>query len=156
MTHNEEQYKAICHHEGPAMVLAGPGVGKTYVITNRIKTLIEDYRVPAHKILVVTFSKMAALEMQQRFDEMMGGKHLPVQFGTFHSVFFRILRAAYHYEGKDIVTPALKMRFLEEALRDINYEVEDTKTFLEEIEREISKVKGNGIDIHCYYSIHCP
>ena len=88
MTHNEEQYKAICHHEGPAMVLAGPGVGKTYVITNRIKTLIEDYRVPAHKILVVTFSKMAALEMQQRFDEMMGGKHLPVQFGTFHSIFF--------------------------------------------------------------------
>lgn len=156
MTHNEEQYKAICHHEGPAMVLAGPGVGKTYVITNRIKTLIEEYGVSAHKILVVTFSKMAALEMQQRFDGMMDGKHLPVQFGTFHSIFFRILRAAYHYEGKDIVTPALKMRFLEEALRDTNYEVEDSKAFLEDIEREISKVKGNGIDIHCYYSIHCP
>ena len=48
------------------------------------------------------------------------------------------------------------MRFLEEALRDTNYEVEDSKAFLEDIEREISKVKGNGIDIRCYYSIHCP
>lgn len=156
MKQNKEQERAIRHHEGPAMVLAGPGAGKTYVITNRVKTLIEEYEVPPEKILVVTFSKAAAVEMKERFEAMAEGRRLPVRFGTFHSVFFQILRAAYHYEAKDIVTQALKYRFLEEALRDIDYEVDDRREFLEDIEKEISRVKGDGIDIACYYSIHCP
>ena len=156
MKQNKEQERAIKHHEGPALVLAGPGAGKTYVITNRVKTLIEEYKVPPEKILVVTFSKAAAVEMKERFDAMAEGRRLPVRFGTFHSVFFQILRAAYHYEAKDIVTQALKYRFLEEALRDIDYEVDDRREFLEDIEKEISRVKGDGIDIACYYSIHCP
>lgn len=156
MKQNKEQKEAIMHYEGPAMVLAGPGAGKTYVITNRVKTLIEEYGVAAEKILVVTFSKAAAMEMRERFEAMVEGKHLPVRFGTFHSVFFQILRAAYHYEAKDIVTAALKYRFLEEALGDISYEVEDRREFLENIEKEISRVKGDGIDVDCYYSIHCP
>lgn len=156
MLHNKEQEKAILHNEGPAMILAGPGAGKTYVITNRIKTLIEKYEVEPRKILVVTFSKAAAVEMKERFDTMVSGQRLPVRFGTFHSVFFQILRLAYHYEAKDIATPALKYRFLEEALCDSEYEVEDHREFLEDIEKEISKVKGEGIDIDCYYSANCP
>lgn len=156
MKQNKEQNEAIMHYEGPAMVLAGPGAGKTYVITNRVKTLIEEYGVAAEKILVVTFSKAAAMEMRERFDAMVEGRRLPVRFGTFHSVFFQILCAAYHYEVKDIVTSALKYRFLEEALGDISYEVEDRREFLENIEKEISRVKGDGIDVDCYYSIHCP
>lgn len=156
MKQNKEQNEAIMHCEGPAMVLAGPGAGKTYVITNRVKTLVEEYGVAADKILVVTFSKAAAMEMRERFDVLTEGKHLPVRFGTFHSVFFQMLRAAYHYEAKDIVTAALKYRFLEEALGDISYEVEDRREFLENIEKEISRVKGDGIDVDCYYSIHCP
>lgn len=144
------------HHEGPAMVLAGPGAGKTYVITNRVKTLLEEYDVPPEKILVVTFSKAAAVEMRERFEAITEGRRLPVRFGTFHSVFFQILRAAYHYEPKDIVTPALKYRFMDEALQEIQYEVDDRREFLEDIEKEISRVKGEGIDIDCYYSVHCP
>lgn len=146
----------MMHHEGPAMVLAGPGAGKTYVITNRVKTLLEEYDVPPEKILVVTFSKAAAVEMRERFEAITEGRRLPVRFGTFHSVFFQILRAAYHYEPKDIVTPALKYRFMEEALQEIQYEVDDRREFLEDIEKEISRVKGEGIDIDCYYSVHCP
>ena len=146
----------MMHHEGPAMVLAGPGAGKTYVITNRVKTLIEEYDVPPEKILVVTFSKAAAVEMKERFEAMAEGRRLPVRFGTFHSVFFQILKAAYHYEAKDIVTPALKYRFLEETLCDIEYEVDDRREFLLEIEKEISRVKGDGIDVDCYYSSQCP
>lgn len=138
------------------LVLAGPGTGKTYVITNRVKYLIEDYGVEPDKILVVTFSKAAAVEMRERFDGIMGKVHYPVRFGTFHSLFFQILRAAYHYETKDIVTPALKYRFLEEALREVDFDVEDKKEFLEEIEKEISRVKGEGIDVSCYYSANCP
>lgn len=156
MKQNKEQYEAMMHYEGPAMVLAGPGAGKTYVITNRVKTLIQEYGVAAEKILVVTFSKAAAVEMRERFDAMQEGRRLPVRFGTFHSVFFQILRAAYHYEAKDIVTAALKYRFLEEALADTSYETEDRREFLENIEKEISRVKGDGIDVGCYYSIHCP
>ena len=156
MTHNKEQEKAIRHHEGPAMVLAGPGAGKTFVITNRVKTLIDEYGVSPEKILVVTFSKAAATEMKERFDAMVAGRHLPVRFGTFHSVFFQILRAAYNYEAKDIVTPALKYRFLEEALGETGYETDDRREFLEDVEKEISKVKGDGIDINCYYSANCP
>ncbi len=156
MKQNNAQYEAIMHNKGPAMVLAGPGAGKTYVITNRIKNLIEEYDVPAQNILVVTFSKAATVEMKERFDSMMGEGRYPVWFGTFHSVFFRILQAAYHYEAKDIVTSSLKYRFLEEALSDTSYETDDTREFIENIEKEISRVKGEGIDIDCYYSTNCP
>ena len=138
------------------MCLAGPGAGKTYVITNRVKNLIREYGVDPEKILVVTFSKAAALEMRERFDSLMDGERARVRFGTFHSVFFQILRVAYHYEAKDIVTQTLKYRFLEETLDEIQYEIEDKKEFLENLEKEISKVKGEGIDVSCYYSANCP
>lgn len=152
---NKEQKEAIMHRDGPAMVLAGPGAGKTYVITNRVKALIDEYGVKPEQILVVTFSKAAAVEMKERFEMMTGGRRLPVRFGTFHSVFFQILRLAYHYEVKDIATPALKYRFLEETLNETGYEVDDKKEFLSDIEKEISRVKGEGIEIDCYFSSAC-
>lgn len=152
---NKEQKEAIMHRDGPAMVLAGPGAGKTYVITNRVKALIDEYGVKPEQILVVTFSKAAAVEMKERFEMMTGGRRLPVRFGTFHSVFFQILRLAYHYEVKDIATPALKYRFLEETLNETGYEVDDKKEFLSDIEKEISRVKREGIEIDCYFSSAC-
>ncbi len=152
---NKEQKEAIMHWDGPAMVLAGPGAGKTYVITNRVKALIDEYGVKPEQILVVTFSKAAAVEMKERFEMLTGGRRLPVRFGTFHSVFFQILRLAYHYEVKDIATPALKYRFLEETFNETGYEVDDKKEFLSDIEKEISRVKGEGIEIDCYFSSAC-
>lgn len=143
------------HRDGPAMVLAGPGAGKTYVITNRVKALIDEYGVKPEQILVVTFSKAAAVEMKEHFEMLTGGQRLPVRFGMFHSVFFQILRLAYHYEVKDIATPALKYRFLEEILNETGYEVDDKKEFLSDIEKEISRVKGEGIEIDCYFSSAC-
>lgn len=152
---NKEQEEAIMHRDGPAMVLAGPGAGKTYVITNRVKALIDEYGVKPEQILVVTFSKAAAAEMKERFEMLTSGQRLPVRFGTFHSVFFQILRLAYHYEVKDIATPALKYRFLEETLNETGYGVDDKKEFLSDIEKEISRVKGEGIEIDCYFSSAC-
>lgn len=152
---NKQQKEAIMHRDGPAMVLAGPGAGKTYVITNRVKALIDEYGVKPEQILVVTFSKAAAVEMKERFEMLTGGRRLPVRFGTFHSVFFQILRLAYHYEVKDIATPALKYRFLEETLNETGYGVDDKKEFLSDIEKEISRVKGEGIEIDCYFSSAC-
>lgn len=136
-------------------MFTGPGAGKTYVITNRVKALIDEYGVKPEQILVVTFSKAAAVEMKERFEMLTGGQRLPVRFGTFHSVFFQILRLAYHYEVKDIATPALKYRFLEETLNETGYEVDDKKEFLSDIKKEISRVKGEGIEIDCYFSSAC-
>lgn len=154
---SNEQIKAIGHREGPMMVLAGPGSGKTTTITHRVKYLIEEEGVNPSRILVVTFSKAASIEMRERFEKITGNKRFPVRFGTFHSLFFQILRAAYHYEVKDILTPALKYRFLEEALMETEYDdIEDKKEFLEEVEREISRLKGEGTDVEHYYSASCP
>lgn len=120
-----------------------------------MKALIDEYGVKPEQILVVTFSKAAAVEMKERFEMLTGGRRLPVRFGTFHSVFFQILRLAYHYEVKDIATPALKYRFLEETLNETGYGVDDKKEFLSDIEKEISRVKGEGIEIDCYFSSAC-
>lgn len=131
--------------------------GKTTVITNRVRYLIEEEGVNPALILVVTFSKAASVEMRERFEVLTGNKRLPIRFGTFHSLFFQILKAAYHYEAKDIVTAPLKYRFLEEALMETEYDdIEDKKEFLEDVEREISRIKGEGTDIEHYYSTTCP
>lgn len=154
---SDEQKKAVFHGKGPMMVLAGPGAGKTTVITHRVKNLIERDGVNPAQILVVTFSKAASVEMRERFETVTGGRQLPVRFGTFHSLFFQILKTAYHYSAKDIVTPKLKYRFMEEALFETEYDdIEDRKEFLDEIEKEISRVKGEGTDIEHYYSANCP
>ena len=88
---NEAQKAAIMHLYGPCLVLAGPGSGKTYTITNRILYLLEQ-GVPPDSILVITFMKEAALSMQNRFQQMTASKTYPVHFGTFHSIFYHILR----------------------------------------------------------------
>ena len=87
------QSRAIAHGTGPAMVLAGPGSGKTLVITQRTKYLIEQYQVKPQEILVITFTKAAAMEMRSRFSTVCNAPG--VTFGTFHAVFFGILKHAY-------------------------------------------------------------
>ena len=90
-TLNDAQREAVMHGEGPLLVLAGPGSGKTFTITQRILYLIEVMQVDPSEILVITFTKEAALSMQRRFLEQ-SGQTYPVNFGTFHSVFYQILR----------------------------------------------------------------
>ncbi len=154
---NEQQNAAIKHIEGPFMCLAGPGAGKTTVITHRVRHLIEDAGINPAQILVVTFSRAASLEMRERFEMIMEGKRVPVRFGTFHSLFFEVLKGAYGYQAKDIITPRLKYRFLEEAILETEYDdIEDKKEFIEEMEKEISRIKGEGTDIEHYYSAGCP
>lgn len=88
---DEGQSKAIHHGDGPMLVLAGPGSGKTHVITHRIRYLISERRIPPNEILVITFTKAAALEMQARANSLIRQSSY-VQFGTFHSVFYQILK----------------------------------------------------------------
>ena len=86
---NPIQKKAIESTTGAVQVLAGPGSGKTFVITNRIKNLIEKCGVEPSSILVITFTKAAAEEMKQRFYKLMNTTSLPVNFGTFHAIFYK-------------------------------------------------------------------
>ena len=92
MKFNESQHAAISHYTGPCLTLAGPGSGKTLVITRRTKNLIEKYQVDPADILVVTFTRAAAQEMKTRFQKLMGERRAPVTFGTFHAIFFSILK----------------------------------------------------------------
>ncbi|MBO4266465.1 MAG: ATP-dependent helicase [Lachnospiraceae bacterium] len=88
---NKEQYIAAHHVNGPMLVLAGPGSGKTHLLVERIRLMVEENLVPAESILVITFSKKAAEEMKVRFNRRTDPKHYDVTFGTFHAVFYHIL-----------------------------------------------------------------
>lgn len=88
---NPSQKEAILFAEGSCQVLAGPGSGKTYVLVERIRHLIESYHIPPDRILVLTFSKAAAQEMRSRFQKITDSRCNGVTFGTFHSVFYHIL-----------------------------------------------------------------
>ena len=101
---NEAQREAVCHREGPCMVLAGPGSGKTAVITGRLEWMIRHFRIRPEEILVITFTKYAVKEMKERFLARMGLKHCPVTFGTFHGIYYGMLRQIYHLAPDQILT----------------------------------------------------
>lgn len=154
---NEFQEQAVCHKDGPALVLAGPGSGKTLVVTRRVKQLIEEYKVPPGEILVITFTRAAAREMQARFEGLVGGRKLPVTFGTFHSVYFRVLKHAYHYDAAQIIGEEKRLRFLSEELSETEPSMaEESIGFLQEVLGEISSVKNDMLDLEKYYSKSCP
>lgn len=152
---NPSQSEAISHGEGPALILAGPGSGKTLVITQRVKNLIETQGVNPSNILVVTFTKAAARQMKERFVSLMGGKHYPVTFGTFHAVFFSVLKNAYHYSAKNIIREEEKYRFLKEIIDRMELEYEDEQDFMSGVLGEISLVKNEQIEITHYYAKNC-
>lgn len=148
---NEAQYRAITHGAGAMLVLAGPGSGKTFVVTQRIKYLIEQYHVKPDDILVITFTKAAAAEMQDRFARLNEGKLYPVHFGTFHSVFFQILRHTYRFTAQNIIRERDKYRFLTQIISEMPEEIrgqaqiDDNIELLQNLLSEISAVKNNGI-----------
>ncbi|MDE7326550.1 MAG: ATP-dependent helicase, partial [Lachnospiraceae bacterium] len=154
MQQNEAQKMAIAHQKGPMMVLAGPGSGKTTVITNRVKVLVEECGIKPERILVITFTKAAATEMRGRFEKLMGAP-CGVNFGTFHAVYFKILKYAYHYDASCIIREEERYQFFRDYIAKLNLEIEDEKEFIEGICSEISLVKGERVDIEHYYSMNC-
>ena len=115
---NDSQYKAVTSDAGALLVLAGPGSGKTFVITSRVRFLIHNRSVPPEKILVITFTKDAAVSMKRRFYESEGGI-CPVVFGTFHSVFFSILRESKGYSVKKLLGDAYKKSIFSKIISEI-------------------------------------
>ena len=204
MDFNQAQMTALEHRDGPMMVLAGPGSGKTTVITHRIKRLLEAGVDPSG-ILVITFTKAAATEMKERFlrlareedekrkqaeqgakcaqrtDGSRTGAEKPffgtadpgprrreacgtsleaagsrVSFGTFHSVFYHILKWAYRFPAGNVISGEEKRRYFKTFLDESEMEVEDEAEFISSIINEISYVKGERLDLKYYYSQNCP
>lgn len=153
--YNDSQVKAIGHFNGPCLTLAGPGSGKTAVITERTKNLITKYHVNPSNILVITFTKAAALEMKTRFLSLMGNGSYPVTFGTFHAVYFSILKHAYNYNANNIVREEQKYALMRELVQKHRLEYEDETEFVSSILGEISMVKNTGVSIEHYYSTNC-
>ena len=110
------QERAILHTVGPAQVFAGPGSGKTYVTVHRIKQLVTQTGIDPSHILVITFTKAAALEMQERFFRLMEPERPPVRFGTFHAVFYHILKQSAQYRGYSIITESEKKKLLRQII----------------------------------------
>ena len=112
-TPDEKQLKAITHDSGPALVLAGPGSGKTFTIVSHIQYLIRNKKIPPEEILVVTFSKAAAIEMQTRYLESADSNPStnPVRFGTFHSLGYQILRSTGQFRNFSLITDKQKQFF---------------------------------------------
>ena len=150
INYSSNQKKAIEHGAGPLMVLAGPGSGKTFVITHRIKYLIEGSGIsPAH-ILVVTFSRAAAKEMKDRFEKLQGKSY--VTFGTFHSVFFSILKTAYGFSAEQIASDELRYTLIKELIKKNEIVNEDINTLSGNLLNEIALIKQDNINIKNYYS----
>ena len=198
MDFNQAQMTALEHRDGPMMVLAGPGSGKTTVITHRIKRLLEAGVDPSG-ILVITFTKAAATEMKERFlrlareedekrkqsEQRTGGSRTGaekpflgtadpgprrreacgtsleaagsrVSFGTFHSVFYHILKWAYRFPAGNVISGEEKRQYFKKFLDESEMEVEDEAEFISSIINEISYVKGERLDLKYYYSQNCP
>lgn len=156
MKRNPSQKRAIAHLSGPMMVLAGPGSGKTSVIVERTAYMISEGKIPAASILVVTFSRAAAREMKERFLKFTGQERTAVTFGTFHGVFYGILKQAYGLSAANILSEEEKFDILKEMALQYGGELGEEGDFPEEVAKEISVVKGSRISLEHYYSSCCP
>ncbi len=148
------QQKAAAFGDGPVLVLAGPGSGKTLVITQRILFLVKEKNVPPERILVVTFSRAAAQEMRSRFEKLCPGTH-GISFGTFHGIFFQILKRAYHYTGASVLREEERFRMIEDAAGECGLDLSEQREVLSSLATEISLVKNEQICLENYYSTSC-
>lgn len=155
MTLDSAQTAAANHFKGPAAVLAGPGSGKTTVITHRIRILIEEKGISPEQILVITFTKAAAAEMKSRFLSIRESGS-GVTFGTFHAVFFMILMHTFHYNASDIVRPQRVQALIHAKLSAAQICVRDEKKLTADIIAEISNVKESRQKIEAYEAVSCP
>lgn len=130
-------------------------MGKTTVITQRTRNLILNEGIEPSHILVITFTKAAAVEMKERFYRLMGNKKYPVTFGTFHAVFFQILKHAYGFHSGNIASEEQRFGFMREIIQRLHLEYEDENEFVGDLLGEISLVKNTGIALEHYYPKNC-
>ncbi|MBR5508598.1 MAG: ATP-dependent helicase [Lachnospiraceae bacterium] len=154
-SYTKSQSMAVRHKDGPLLVLAGPGSGKTTVVTRRVQYLIQDCGIAPSSILVITFTKAAANEMKERFLRLMGDDHTTVSFGTFHAIFFGILKLSYGFTASNILKEETRYQYLKETVEKLHLEIDDENEFLSGISSEISLIKNERISPEHYFSKNC-
>lgn len=151
---NEAQYQAVTTLEGPLIVLAGAGSGKTRVLTMRIAHLITNL-VDPFNILALTFTNKAAKEMKERIAKVVGQSEArSLWMGTFHSVFARILRSEAHYLGFPsnftIYDSQDSLNVLKKVLKDLSIDADLYKP--KKVQARISNYKNNLITVKAYFN----
>lgn len=138
------QERAIKHHKGACLCLAGPGSGKTFVITNRVVHMVRELQIPSEHILVITFTKAAAMEMEERFQKILPDEH--AWFGTFHSCFYYILKNSYTSIPNRFISTEEKHRILREIFDEVLGQ--EAEIAFEDAERLLSLYMNNGLSMH--------
>ncbi|HLR77236.1 MAG TPA: UvrD-helicase domain-containing protein, partial [Balneolaceae bacterium] len=144
---NAQQRKAVTHTDGPLLIVAGAGSGKTRVLTYRIAYLIEQGQAAPAQILALTFTNKAAREMKERIKNLIGGSASGLWMGTFHSVFSKILRFEAEKIGftsnYSIYDSNDSKNAIKQILRENNYDTKEIKP--RSIQRRISDAKNELI-----------
>lgn len=141
---NEKQKQAVCLGLGPAMILAGPGSGKTFVVLKRIEYLINNLHIPPEEILVITYTKAAAQEMKTRWINDFGTFRKNPIFATFHAYFYSVLKQIYPYRDYSIITDRQKEMILIKVFNVYYPDIKVSGFFAEDFYNCLSKEK-NGI-----------
>ena len=148
-TLNKEQKEAVLHTEGPLLLLAGAGSGKTRVLTHRVAYLIDELGVNPWNILAITFTNKAAQEMRERVDQIAGFGADQVWVATFHATCMRILRRHIDRLGYDtnftIYDTDDQKTVIKQVCKRLNI---DTKMYKERtLLSEISSAKDELVDV---------
>jgi DNA helicase-2/ATP-dependent DNA helicase PcrA len=152
---NPQQQQAVTAGLGPVLVLAGPGSGKTRVLTQRIAYLIGQMGVRAYHILAVTFTNKAAREMEMRVEELLGGRTRGLTLGTFHATCARILRREAQFlpfESNFVIFDSDDQTSLvKQALEDLNLDVKQYRP--QSVHGSISNAKNGFIVVirNCFW-----
>ena len=155
MSLNPSQVQAVIHKDGPCMVLAGPGSGKTLTITKRIEYLIGKHHVSPEEILVITFTKAASIEMKERFVRLCGQKAGPGTCGAINRMCYGNLKWAYRMNASNILSEEQKYQLLKQVIGRMEIDIDDEKDFLQGIAGEIGNIKNNQIPLAEYESLNC-
>ena len=153
---NERQKEAVLATEGPVLVLAGAGSGKTTVLVNRIAYMISEKHIRPWNILAITFTNKAAREMKDRIERLLGDTAKDMWIGTFHSVCVRILRSCIDLLGysRDFVIydTADTKTVMKECLRELNI---DEKSFpVRNVLSRISNAKNDLMDAATFENVY--
>jgi len=149
---NEQQRKAVKHNDGPLLIIAGAGSGKTRVLTYRIAYLLQQHMAMPHEILALTFTNKAAREMQTRIKSLIGDRAGKLWMGTFHSIFSKILRFEADRIGFDSNFSIYDTSDSESAIKlilgELNYDPREIRP--RTIQRKISDAKNQLITPNSY------
>lgn len=145
---NHNQRAAVCHENGPMLVLAGPGSGKTTVLLCRIRRLLEQGLARPNEILALTFSRAAADEMRERFRAAHGADG--VSFGTFHSIFFRILRSRYGWGMERVLAEEERRSAVRGILEEMEWDIPDLDEYTAQFLTQLSLMKNELAELSAF------